>query len=63
MALRQQLANFQVPKASDPVQKLLEMEDHAELMHNAGIKVDDQAVCGAYVAALPSPELLFSHIN
>ena len=56
VTLRQQLTNFQVPKTSDPVQKLLEIEDHAELMCDAGIKVDDQAVYGAYVAALPSPE-------
>ena len=38
------------------MQKLLEIEDHAELMRDAGIKVEDQAVYGAYVAALPSPE-------
>ena len=56
VTLRQQLTNFQVPKTSDPVQKLLEIEYHAELMRDAGIKVDDQAVYGAYVAALPSPE-------
>ena len=70
VTLRQQLQNFQVPKTSDPAQKLLEIEDHekvevhshfslkdhAELMCDAGIKVDDQAVYGAYVAALPSPE-------
>ena len=56
VTLRQQLTNFQVPKTSDPVQKLLEIEDHAELMHDAGIKVYDQAVYGAYVAALSSPE-------
>ena len=55
VTLRQQLTNFQVPKTSDPVQKLLETEDHAELMRDAGIKVEDQAVYGAYVAALPSP--------
>ena len=56
VTLRQQLTNFQVPKTSDPVQKLLEIEDHAELMRDAGIKVDDQVVYGAYIAALPSPE-------
>ena len=56
VTLRQQLTNFQVPKTSDPVQKLLEIEDHAELMRDAGIKVDDQAVYGVYVTALPSPE-------
>ena len=53
VTFRQQLTNFQVPKTSDPVQKLLEIEDHAELMRDAGIKVDDQTVYGAYVAALP----------
>ena len=56
VTLRQQLTNFQVPKTSDPVQKLLEIEDHAELMRDAGIKVDGQVVYGAYVATLPSPE-------
>ena len=55
VTLHQQLRNFQVPKTSDPVQKLLEIKDHAELMRDAGIKVDNQAVYGAYVAALPSP--------
>ena len=29
------------------------MEDHAELMLDAGIQVDAQSVCGIYVAALP----------
>ena len=56
VTLRQQLTNFQVPKTSDSVEKLLEIEDYAELMRDAGIKVDDQAVYGAYVAALPSPD-------
>ena len=56
VTLRQQLTNLQVPKTSDPMQKLLDIEDHAELMRDAGIKVDDQAMYGAYVAALPSPE-------
>ena len=56
VTIRQQLTNFQVPKTSDPVQKLLEIEDHAELMRDAGIKVDDQAMYGAYVAAPLSPE-------
>ena len=41
VTIRQQLTNFQVPKTSDPVQKLLEIEDHAEFMRDAGIKVDD----------------------
>ena len=56
VTLRQQLTKIQEPKTSDPVQKLLEIEDHAELMRDAGIKVVDQAVYGAYVAALPAPE-------
>ena len=56
VTLRQQLTNSQVPKTSDPVQKLLEIKDYAELMRDAGIKVDDQALYGAYVAALPLPE-------
>ena len=58
VTLRKKLTNFQVPKTSDPVQKLLEIEDHAELMRDAGIKVDDQAVYGAYIAAFPSSEYL-----
>ena len=56
VTLRQQLTNSHVPKTSYPVQKLLEIEDHAELMRDAGIKIDDQAMYGAYVAALSSPE-------
>ena len=56
VTLRQQLTNFQVSKTSDPVQKLLEIEYHAQLMRDAGIKVDDQAAYGGYVADLPSPE-------
>ena len=56
MTLRQQRTNFQVLETSDQVQKLLEIEDHAELMRDAGMKVDDQAEYGAYVATLPSPE-------
>ena len=56
VTLRQQLTKFQVPKTSDPVQKLLEIEPHAELMRDAGVKVDDQAVYGAYVAVFPSSE-------
>ena len=36
------------------MQKFLEIEDHAELMRDAGIQVDVQSVYGIYVAALPS---------
>ena len=43
-----------MPKGSDPVQKLLEIEDHAELMRDARIQDDVQSVYGIYVAALPS---------
>ena len=46
--------NFQIPKGSDPVQKMLEIEDHAEQMRDAGIHVDDQDVYSTYVSALPS---------
>ena len=46
--------SFQVAKGSDPVEKFLEIEDHAELMRDAGIQVDVQSVYGIYVAALPS---------
>ena len=54
ITLRRQLTSFQVPNGSDPVQKFLEIEDHAELMRDAGIQVDVQSVYGIYVAALPS---------
>ena len=54
ITLRRQLTSFQVPNGSDPVQKFLEIEDHAELMRDAGIRVDVQSVYGIYVAALPS---------
>ena len=57
MTLRQQLTNFQEPKTSDPVQKLLEIEDHAELMHDAGIKVDDQAVYVPMLLLFPRPNI------
>ena len=64
ITLRRQLTNFQVPKGSDPVQKFLEIEDHAELMHDAGIQVDVQSVYGIYVAALPSEyELEIRELN
>ena len=53
LALRKKLSNFPFPHGSDPVQKFLEIEDHAELMREAGIAVDDQEVYGAYVGALP----------
>ena len=56
VTLHQQLTDFQVPKTSDPVQKLLKIDNHAELMRDAGIKVDDQTAYGAYIAALPSPK-------
>ena len=36
------------------MQKLLGIEDRAELMRDAGIQVDLQSVYGIYVAALPS---------
>ena len=38
ITLRRQLTNFQVPKGSDPEQKYLEIEDHAELMRDAQFK-------------------------
>ena len=52
--LRRQLNNFQVPKGSGLVQKLLEIKDYAELMRDAGIQVDVKSVYGIYVAALLS---------
>ena len=52
--LRKKLHNFQIPKGSDPVQKMLEIEDHAEQMRDAGMHVDDQDVYSTYVSALPS---------
>ena len=53
-----------MPKGSDPMQKFLEIEDHAELMRDAGIQVDVQSVYGIYVAALPSEyELEIRELN
>ena len=58
------MTNFQVPKGSDPVQKFLEIEDHTELMRDAGIQADVQSVYGIYVAALPSEyELEIRELN
>ena len=54
VVLRKKLHNFQIPKGSDPVQKMLEIEDHAEQMRDAGMHVDDQDVYSTYVSALPS---------
>ena len=54
ITLRRQLTNFQVSKGSDPVQKFPEVEDHAELMRDAGTQVDVESVNGIYVAALRS---------
>ena len=52
--LRKKLHNFQIPKGSDPVQKMLEIEDHAEQMRDAGMHVNDQDIYCTYVSALPS---------
>ena len=54
VVLRKKLHNFQIPKGSDPVQKMLEIEDHAEQMSDAGMHVDDQDVYSTYVSAIPS---------
>ena len=46
------------------MQKFLEIEDHADLMHDAGIHVDVLSVYGIYVAALPSEyELEIRELN
>ena len=46
------------------MQKFLEIEDHADLMRDAGIQVDVQSVYGIYVAALPSEyELEIRELN
>ena len=52
--LRRKFANFPVTKDADPIPKLVEREDLAHLMRNAGIEVDAQAVLGTFVAALPT---------
>ena len=46
------------------MQKFLEIEDHADLMRDAGIQVDVQSVYGIFVAALPSEhELEIRELN
>ena len=46
------------------MQKFLEIEDHAELMRDAGIQVDVQSLYGINVAALPSEyELEIRELN
>ena len=53
-----------MPKGSDLAQKVLETEDHSELMRDAGIQVDVQSIYGMYVAALPSEyELEIRQLN
>ena len=53
-----------MPKGSDLAQKVLETEDHSELMRDAGIQVDVQSIYGMYVAALPSEyELEIRELN
>lgn len=50
--LRKQFTNFPVPKGVDPIPKLYEIEDLAELMREAGMEVNTQTVLGTFVAAL-----------
>ena len=47
-----EVAQFPDPKGSDPVQKMLEIEDHAEQMRDTGMHVDDQDVYSTCVSAL-----------
>ena len=50
--MRRKFANSPVPKNADPIPKLFELEDLAQLMRNAGIEVDAQTVLGTFVASL-----------
>ena len=51
ITLRRQLTTFQAPKGSDPVQKFLEIEDHAELMRDGGIK----STCNRFTVSTSLP--------
>ena len=42
--LRRKFTNFPVPKNADPIPKLFELEELAQLMRNAGIEVDAQSL-------------------
>ena len=44
MELRRKFTNFPVPKNADPIPKLFELEELAQLMRNAGIEVDAQSL-------------------
>ena len=52
-SFERQLPNFPVPKGSKPVHKFLKIEDHCELIRDAGIQVDALWVYGVYVVSLP----------
>ena len=57
--LRKDFNNFHVQKGRNPIPALFGLEDHVELMRDAGIIVDSQSVYGTFVAGLPPSEYEF----
>ena len=51
--------NFHVKKGRNPIPALFGLEDHVELMRDAGIIVDSRSVYGTFVAGLPPSEYEF----
>ncbi|CAN0349978.1 unnamed protein product, partial [Pylaiella littoralis] len=54
--LRKRLANFKIPKGSNPVEQLQVAEDLGAEMKEAGIPVEDQQIYSTFVSALPFAE-------
>ena len=54
--LRKDLNIFHVQKGRNPIPALFGLEDHVELMRDAGIILDSQSVYGTFVAGLPPSE-------
>ena len=57
--LRKDFNNFHVQKGRNPIPALFGLEDHVELMRDAGIIVDSQSIYGTFVAGLPPYEYEF----
>ena len=57
--LRKDFNNFHVQKGRNPIPGLFGLEDHVELMRDAGIIIDSQSVYGTFVAGLPPSEYEF----